>query len=202
MTITADQRRELWRATPRVDLLPEHTCNCRALPDRNALLDTLPKGSVGVEIGVAEGEFSAEILRRATPSRLHLVDAWEGERYGPGLNKVSARFSEQIAAGVVHIHRGLSTVVLERFAAATLDWAYIDTDHTYATTFEELVLCAAKVKPDGRIMGHDFCTGNVITPVLYGVIQASHKFCVEHGWQYEYITLESHGRFSFSLRRR
>ena len=36
----------------------------------------LPKGSVGVEIGVWEGEFSKNFNHAVQPSCLHLVDPW------------------------------------------------------------------------------------------------------------------------------
>ncbi len=45
-------------------------------PHRRALLERLPKQTVGVEIGVWKGEFSADILRICRPSTLHLVDPW------------------------------------------------------------------------------------------------------------------------------
>jgi hypothetical protein len=90
---------------------------------------------------------------------------------------------------------------LQQFPEAYFDWLYIDTDHSFATTARELEIAMHKVKPSGRIMGHDFCIGNVVTPVVYGVVQACNKFCVDHGWRYEYLTLESHGHFSFSLKR-
>lgn len=68
------------------------------------------------------------------------------------------------------------------FEDSFFDWVYIDTDHSYCTTWNELLLCNKKVKPDGLIVGHGFCTGNVVTPVPYGVIEAVNKFCVEYNW--------------------
>lgn len=43
-----------------------------------------PTDSVGAEIGVFKGEFTAHILRRVQPKELHLIDAWwllYGENY-------------------------------------------------------------------------------------------------------------------------
>lgn len=199
MASTSEQRRAEWASTPRVELMPEHTRNCRVLPNRLCLLEALPKQAIGAEVGVAYGDFTAEILRRAEPACLHLVDVWSGERYASGLDKVMSLCQQQLETGSVRIHRGLSVEILPSFEDAYFDWIYIDTDHSYDTTLRELQLAAPKTKFDGRLMGHDFCVGNIITPWLYGVIQACNKFCLDQHWQYEYITLESHGHFSFSL---
>ncbi len=95
----------------------------------------------------------------------------------------------------------MSTDVLKTFKDEYFDWIYIDTIHSFNITYAELMLSAQKVKRDGYILGHDFCTGNVITPVPYGVIEAVNKFCVEFEYRYRYLTLESHGHFSFCLQR-
>src|SRR5579862_4063831 len=47
-----------------------------AMTERENLVDFLPKGGVGVEIGVAAGDFSQVLLERAQPTRLHLIDPW------------------------------------------------------------------------------------------------------------------------------
>jgi hypothetical protein len=197
---TEQERRELKSAMPKTDLGMEHTGNCRVLPDRGVLLDRLPGGGTVAEIGVAFGDFTRDILARNRPACLYLIDAWSTERYQEGKAKIEADLSEEIGSGRVHLRQGFSTERLAEFDDHFFDWIYIDTNHTYPTTLEELELGRRKVKPNGRIAGHDFCTGNVITPVPYGVVEATTHFCKEHDWQFEYLTLESHGHFSFCLR--
>ncbi len=194
-------RRTQVDAQPRPRLEACHTLGRVLLPDRLALLDRLPKNAVAAEIGVAQGDFSAEILARTQPRRLHLIDAWETERYSPGEAKVRRRFSREVASGQVRINRGLSTDVLGQFPPGHFDWVYLDTSHTYSTTAAELALCDGLIGAEGFIAGHDFCTGNVVKPVVYGVVAAVNEFCVTHRWRYDAITLESHGHFSFCLRR-
>ena len=184
---------------PQAKLSMEHTQDCRVLPSRIHLLDQLSSGTVGAEVGVASGEFTAEILSHARPHKLHLIDLWDSGRYAAGLAHVREAFSAEITSGSVEIHQGRSTDVLSSFDDAYFDYLYIDTNHSFPTTLEELQIGSTKVKHDGRLMGHDFCTGNVVKPVVYGVIQACTLFCVEHGWKYEFLTLESNGHFSFSL---
>ncbi|PZR01093.1 MAG: methyltransferase [Cereibacter sphaeroides] len=186
---------------PFVDVELRHTEGARLLPSKIELLRHLPKGGRVAEIGVADGDFSAEILRHNQPAVLTLVDAWHTDRYGPGETRVQARFAKEIASGHVVICKGLSLDEMAKMPERSLDWVYIDTDHSYGLTSKELVAGARLVAPEGRICGDDFVVGNVRTGNKYGVIQAVNEFCVTHGWAYEYLTLEGTGYFSFCLKR-
>ncbi|KNG95326.1 class I SAM-dependent methyltransferase [Pseudaestuariivita atlantica] len=197
----ATRRRARRKALPRAKLDLSHTQGGTLLPDRLHLLDVMPKGARVAEIGVAQGNFSTQILERCTPQVLHLVDAWHTTRYRPAQAQVEKRFASEIAAGQVVLHPGLSTDRLPEFADASLDWAYIDTDHSYPTTKAELEICDRVVAPGGLIAGHDFCTGNTDKPTFYGVVQAVNEFCVTRGWRYRHVTLESGAHFSFCLER-
>jgi hypothetical protein len=183
------------------DLLERHTENCQVLPNRISLLDQLPKDLIVAEVGVAFGKFSEEIWKRMRPRKFHLIDMWESDRFSAGLKIVKQRFNEQLYAGDVVIHQGFSTQMLESFPDGYLDFVYIDTTHAFDLTFKELVESSRKVSERGLIGGHDFCTGNIVTPVVYGVIQACNRFCVEHDWRYKYLTLDTDGHFSFVLER-
>ncbi|SPH24496.1 hypothetical protein DEA8626_03548 [Defluviimonas aquaemixtae] len=194
-------RRRQVDSHPKALLDARHTAGGVLLPNRLALLDRMPKDAVVAEIGVAGGEFTAEILDRTAPSRLHLIDAWDTERYATCEAEVRARFAGEIARGQVRLDKGRSTDMLATFDPVYFDWVYLDTSHTFAMTAEELSLCDRVVRPGGFIAGHDFCTGNVVTPVVYGVIPAVNEFCLSHGWRYDSVTLESHGHFSFCIRR-
>lgn len=189
-------------AMPRRELEPRHIAHLVPLVDREALLDRLPKGGRVAEIGVAAGDFSAEILARCAPERLDLVDAWASDRYSDDLmESVRARFEAEIAAGQVALHRGLSTVVGAELPEGAYDWIYIDTDHSYATTRDELRLFSQKLKPGGMLAGHDYTQGSWESLVLYGVIPAVHAFCVDEGWELLHVTLEQRVPPSFALRR-
>ncbi|KQV84055.1 class I SAM-dependent methyltransferase [Rhizobium sp. Root1220] len=198
---TPEQRLALRKATPRTALDDIHTAQARLLPDRGKLLDHLPKHGIVAELGVAEGAFTADILARNEPERLYLIDPWDMGRYSSGIGVINERFKSEIADGSVVVRQGTSIDMLAQFDDNVFDWVYIDTDHSFALTWQELVLADRKVKTDGRIAGHDFCTGNTVKPVVYGVVEAVNKFCVECGWRFEYLTLEPDAHFSFCLRR-
>ncbi|MCU0907419.1 MAG: class I SAM-dependent methyltransferase [Rhodobacteraceae bacterium] len=196
-----DARARVHGTTPLAELDDRHTAACRVVPSRLHLLDRLPKGLAWAEIGVGFGDYSAEILARARPTCLHLVDAWETTRYGTGRTHVATRFAEAIASGRVVLHVGKSTAVMPTLGRGTLDVVYIDTDHSYATTRDELRLAAGLVAGGGRIAGHDYCPGNAVEPVVYGVVQAVAEFCLAEDWGFEYLALAAAGNASFCLRR-
>lgn len=142
---------------------------------RQFVLEMLPKGSIGAEIGVHVGDFSQRILEVVSPRELHLIDPWEYHPsdtyrrawYGGGAkggqremddrnSRVLKRFKKDIRAGRVKVHRGYSTEILSRFPDRSLDWVYIDGNHMYEFVKQDLALSLRKVKPGGFISGDDY----------------------------------------------
>jgi hypothetical protein len=142
---------------------------------REFLLNMLPKNSIGEEIGVHEGHFSAEILQTVNPRELHLIDPWKHEvadAYKDALyggkaqngqaamddryHSVQPRFGADIRSGRVKIHREYSTPALARFPDGYFDWIYIDGNHLYEYVQKDLALSFRKIKPGGYIAGDDY----------------------------------------------
>jgi SAM-dependent methyltransferase len=190
------------KTSVRASQLPQrHFDGCKVLSDRFELLSVLPKEGKIAEVGVAAGNFSAEIIRVSQPTILYLVDAWEDVAYQSGLEEVQRRFAQEIADGSVVIKRGKSSDIMGTLPTAYFDWVYIDTSHSYDDTINELRACLSILKPGGRIAGHDFCTGNPYAALPYGVISAVYEFCGEFDWRFEYVTLDCDGYFSFCLKK-
>lgn len=146
---------------------------------RRHVLEMLPKHSVGAEVGVHVGDFSARVLEAVSPTKLHLVDpwrhessevyreAWYGGQVKDGQAMMDARYAEvchrfrhEIQSGVIEVHRGDSADVLAGFPAGSLDWIYIDGNHLYEFVRRDLELAFAKVKPLGLILGDDYGEGH------------------------------------------
>ncbi len=125
---------------------------------------------MGAEIGVWRGDFSARLLQLAKPACLHLIDPWE-HRSEPGYEHamfarkddsqmdliyrgVRERFVQEIARGLVVIHRSPSAVAVA--ALPPLDWVYIDGDHTYEGVLADLRSYWARLTQDGRVAGDDY----------------------------------------------
>ncbi|EMN5249405.1 class I SAM-dependent methyltransferase [Citrobacter cronae] len=187
---------------PRVKLHRQNMENCRLLLDRDELLTLMPKNAVVAEIGVDKGDFSEKILTVCSPATLFLVDAWHTERYHDGLfNSVTQRFAKQLEDKTIDIKRGLSVETAGQFEDSSLDWIYIDTDHSYETTIRELCAYAPKIKPGGIIAGHDYTMGNFAKWYRYGVIEAVHEFCVAFNWELIFMTVDVTENQSFAIRK-
>jgi len=141
-------------------------------PPRDWILENIPKRSVGIEIGVYEGEFSSQILKRRNPKKLHLVDPWkyvpeyENAWYGGSdtsqkdmdrkYEKVKDKFGKQIKSGRVEIHRKSSNDAVHLFDESSIDWVYIDGNHLYEYVSQDLSNYYRKVKNSGLVMGDDY----------------------------------------------
>jgi hypothetical protein len=122
---------------------------------------------VGVEIGVQIGTFAYHVLLRAQPSRLYLVDPWE---YGlqadlepdPTPEKQASRDAqfEQTRSLFapypnVEVVRMKSQDAAALFADGSLDYVYIDGEHSYDAVMTDLASYFPKVRVGGHLIGDD-----------------------------------------------
>lgn len=196
------QRRLKENALPKTRLTAANIANIEIVLDRRALLEKLPCNAIVAELGVDEGNFSELIQKINKPKILHLVDVWNSRRYDTNkFEYVGNRFASEINEGKIIIHRKLSTIAVDDFPDGYFDWIYIDTDHTYKTTKEELETYASKIKDGGFIAGHDYVLGNIIEGTRVGVIDAVHEFCVTFGWEFVYLTMDPLEIQSYAIKR-
>jgi hypothetical protein len=166
---------------------------------RRDLLNALPRQSVGAEIGVHEGDLSAEVLAIVRPATFHLIDPWAYQpAYADALfgaaaardaaagkaamearyEQVCARFAAEIASGQVVIHRATSHDIAADFDDAYFDWVYIDGNHLYDYVKQDLEDYYPKVKPGGALLGDDY---NTVGWWQDGVTQAVDEFVAARG---------------------
>ncbi len=125
--------------------------------------------TIGIEIGVWKGDFSAQIINRLRPSTLHLVDPWSFKEdykhawYGPKgagsqdemdliFRQVNARFNSEISQGKVQIHRGS----IQESTITKADWAYIDGDHNYQAVINDISFCRNLIGDSGILIFDDY----------------------------------------------
>ena len=114
----------------------------------------------GVEIGVFRGDNSKNILDSLNIEKLYLIDTWKGysgiERkwkcQEENYNFVINRFKEY---SNVEIIRNFSEKASKSFLDNSLDFVYIDANHSYKYVFQDISLWTLKVKKNGFIAGHD-----------------------------------------------
>ena len=195
-------RRSVEENIPKFKLKEKHIKNCKLILNRENLLNKLPKKSIVAELGVDRGDFSKDILSKTNAKLLCLIDLWSSNRYGEKKAKeINKKFKKEIDSGQVKIYRTDSISAADSFDDNFFDWIYIDTDHSYQTTYAELITWSKKIKIDGIIAGHDYMMGNWLKSYRYGVIEAVHQFCVEHNWQIILLTVVQTENLSFAIKR-
>jgi hypothetical protein len=177
-------------------------------PRRENFLKMLPKHSVGAEIGVFKGEFTAHILRTVRPKELHLIDAWwllYGEYYpdwgaytefGRLRTKDAFEHARRVVArldrrSVTVFHIDDDVGCLEGFADSYFDWVYLDSSHEYEHTKKELLVLKRKVRMGGLISGDDWQTDP--NHDHHGLCRAVIEFCQTFGW--ELVHSDSYGQW-------
>jgi hypothetical protein len=142
------------------------------------------------EIGVFKGDFSKELYSLLNPSKLVLIDIFEGitgsgdkngnnfeyTNLNQSYNHLKSFFSEKN----VDVLKGDSVNTLaNNFDDNFFDMVYIDADHSYEGTMRDLNICYKKVKSGGWIMGHDFDinTNKTNNRYEFGVKKAVIDFC-------------------------
>lgn len=174
---------------------------------RERLISLLPPGGEVAEIGVAEGAFSAEILRQSDPKRLHLIDPWEhqirpdykddlygnvsGQEQDTRYRAVLGMFDSEIRADRVAIHRGYSVDVGASFESEQFDWIYVDALHSREAVAADLRAYQHKVKPEGFILGHDYTNHFPARQAGFGVVEAVNAFVIEEGFSLLAVTMEN-----------
>ncbi|MHB8531974.1 MAG: class I SAM-dependent methyltransferase [Solirubrobacteraceae bacterium] len=157
------------------------------------MLLALPERAVCAEIGTWKGDFAAVILEHRRPEKLYLVDPWEHRAegdyadasYGGRLeggqqaldamhDSVASRFAAGVASGQVEIVRRRSTDAAATMPDESLDWVYIDGDHSYEGVKGDLEAYFRTVKPGGVLAGDDY--GHVGSWFGDGVKRAVEEF--------------------------
>jgi Methyltransferase domain len=121
------------------------------------------------EIGVYRGDFAAQILGRCRAiEKYYMIDPW---RHLSDWNKPAntsdleferflseAMSKTDFAKGKRVILRGKTTQVLSQIPDGSLDFAYIDGDHTLRGITLDLISIFPKIRVGGWIGGDDFTT--------------------------------------------
>ena len=163
-------------------------------------------GGVFAEVGVFRGDFSRKILEICHPSKLYLIDRWQGTCDGydsdENYRKVLSDCKREIDSGIVKILKGDSRECLQGLEDCSLDFCYLDTCHDYLVPHSELNIVKTKIKTDGLICGHDYCNRALSDGSMYGVKNAVNEFCCTEGWEMKYLTMELHGHSSYALQKK
>lgn len=170
------------------------------------VLDRLGPGSViGAEIGVFGGDMSRELLKRPDLF-LFMVDSWEAS--GAAYTGDSGDFHATLTQGQQNAYRAKaeartpegrrkilamrSTEAAKLVTDGSLDFVFIDADHSYEGAKADILAWRKKLKPGGLLCGHDY--ENTDYP-KFGVTRAVREFSEETG-----IAFETGDNFTWFMR--
>jgi hypothetical protein len=152
------------------------------------------------EIGVRDGGYFKTLLIDGV-KKAYAIDIWDefqtNSQNDIGYSKEKLTnsfldFKKKFESDKrVVIIKELSQDAHHQIKNKSLDFIYIDADHTYEAVFSDLVNFYPKLRKGGVIAGHDFISYS-FRGVKFGVIDAVIDFINKHGL---YLHLTSESRF-------
>lgn len=129
----------------------------------------------GAEIGVYDGRYS-EILCQTIPNlELLAVDSYSG-RHKITIDTARARLEPFKATLVTKS----SMEVVKDIPDESLDFVFIDADHTYEYVRDDIREWSNKVRPGGIVSGHDYYVTRLGNR---GVVDAVDEYVKERGYE-------------------
>lgn len=115
----------------------------------------------GAEIGVYRGAYSENLLKNIPNLKLYGIDLWEvykGYRDYRSSDMATAmdEAKERTKNYNCELIKGWSNEIVKKFADESLDFVYIDGNHSYEQTVQDIALWSKKVRKGGIVYGHDF----------------------------------------------
>lgn len=176
-------------------LTQEYLNNCRVLANRETLLHRMKSDGIAAEVGVQTGRFSRSILNICRPSKLHLIDL------DLATFSIREQFKVEIDRGIVQLHEGDSSSIIQAFPDGYFDFIYIDGDHSYEGVKRDIQAAISKVNQRGFLLFNDYTYWSPVECMRYGVIQAVNELCIEGNWEIVYFALEQHMYCDVAVRR-
>ena len=167
------------------------------LNTRHDLLRKIPKNTIGIEIGVHNGDNALDITNIIKPKKLYLIDAWpdyvfdfknlkRGKKIAEeSYNKVISKFKN---FSNVEIRREFSVEAANNFPDDFFDWIYIDASHRYEEIKRDLDAWYPKLKSKGVFCGDDYIDKKGGAAYDFGVVQAVNEFLDDKNLILEYTT--------------
>lgn len=139
----------------------------------------------GAEIGVEQGAFSKVLCSSNPTVKLFCVDAWahySGYRDHVDQKKLDGFYektAERLKDYDATLCRGYSAEVAPKFKDKSLDFVYIDANHSLPYVIQDIHLWGAKVRSGGIISGHDYIRYNR-EKIQCHVVEAVHAWTVAY----------------------
>ena len=152
---------------------------------------------VGVEIGVAKGEYTETLCKAGL--KVYGVDpylsypGYDNPGVQDRLDKEYEEAKQRLAPYDCEIIRKKSVDAAEDFEDGSIDFVYIDGHHEFKFVAEDIWFWSKKVKKGGVISGHDFVNSSVKTgPYVCHVKQVVRGYTNAHQIRNWYVLGRHH----------
>lgn len=167
---------------PIPEFLPEHLDGARVLPNREMVMQHLPRNSIIAEVGTQEGIFASKLYNKLAPEELHLFDI--------DFTPFHARGEFATLPAEVKLHEGDSSTRLSELPDAYFDIIYIDGDHSYEGVKRDTEVAKRKLKRHSGILWfNDFTLWSPVEMIDYGIPYVVSELCHSGEWKIEYLAL-------------
>lgn len=156
--------------------------------------EQLKNVNIAVEVGVWRGDYTSIIIAMLQPNKFYGVDPYrifddykdqpDPNEYAnqQNLDKLFERVQNRYARWPnAELMRTTGVEAAASFEDNSIDFVYIDGDHTYEFVRKDIAAWWPKVRPGGILSGHDFTPGNPLKGHVYGVIEAVTEFANGEG---------------------
>lgn len=120
---------------------------------------------VGAEIGTSKGRYAKWLFAKIKGLKLYCIDPWEvyddyvelHDKAGqPMFDGFFEETKQRLAGKNVEFIRKFSMDAVNDFADNSLDFVFIDGNHTFEYAIVDIAAWSKKVRPEGIISGHDY----------------------------------------------
>lgn len=140
---------------------------------------------VGAEIGVYKGAFTEKFCKAGL--KMYAIDPWKGYS-GAGKNQEIQERQDFLYGHTqrtlvpyrdCNIIRAFSMDAVKQFRHDSLDFVYIDGDHSFRYIAEDIAEWSKRVRSGGIVSGHDYCCHEAgselvchVVPVVKAYVEA------------------------------
>ncbi len=142
--------------------------------------------TTGAEIGVSMGHLSEAMFKAIPNLKLYCVDVWmsyDGNRWAASQrrnDKYYRRACQKLAPYNSELIKDTSMNAVRRIPDGSLDFVYIDANHSYDYVMEDLINWTKKVRKGGIVSGDDYYNFRGA-----GVVGAVDDYTKAHGIKFE-----------------
>jgi len=129
----------------------------------NDLRNRLNENSKMIEIGSHMGESTMLFASTQLFSEIHAIEPFNGEEefnklFDYSWDYIQKEFQKNIRyhKDIINLHKGYSWELADKFEDNSIDFIYIDGQHTYDDVARDLNLYLPKLKRGGILGGHDY----------------------------------------------